>query len=48
MAYISWSLNYEKKTKKKAPQIFSVVGKRILNFFKDFAAHEIVMICRIS
>jgi hypothetical protein len=22
MAYISWSLNYEKKTKKKAPQIF--------------------------
>jgi hypothetical protein len=21
MAYISWSLNYEKKTKKKAPQI---------------------------
>jgi hypothetical protein len=22
MGYISWSLNYEEKTKKKAPQIF--------------------------
>ncbi len=26
---------------------FSVVGRRVSNFFKDFAIHEIVRICKI-
>jgi hypothetical protein len=44
MAYISWSLDFEKKTKKESSSNFNVVGRKILNFFKDFVAHEIVMI----